>query len=49
MSYNLAEIPTCELNEEIIKRAGVEAVFLGPEDRLVKVVSGPAWVIVNRD
>ncbi|MDE4176357.1 BC1881 family protein [Phaeobacter sp. PT47_59] len=46
---DLSEIPTCDLHAELIKREGVTATFLGPEDELKKVVRGPAWVIVNRD
>lgn len=45
----LADVPTCELHAELIKRGGITAVFLGPEDEIKKVVRGPAWVIVNRD
>lgn len=45
----LADVETCDLNREMLRRDGVEAVFLGPEDRLTKTHFGPAWVIVNRD
>lgn len=45
----LLEIPTCELHYELIKREGVTAVFLGPDDEIKKTVRGPAWVVVNRD
>lgn len=45
----LEKVPTCKLHAELIKREGVSAVFLGPDDEIRKVVRGPAWVIVNRD
>ena len=45
----LADVPTVELHAELIRREGVTAVFLGPEERITRVVRGPAWVIVNRD
>lgn len=45
----LSDVPTSELHAELIKREGVTAVFLGPNDTLAKEVRGPAWVIVNRD
>lgn len=45
----LKEVQTVDLHEELIRREGVEALFLGPEDEIVKHVRGPAWVIVNRD
>lgn len=45
----LSDVPTCELHSELIKREGVTAVFLGPDDEIKKTVRGPAWVIVNRD
>ncbi len=46
---SLSHISTHELHNELIKREGVEATFLGPKDDLTKHVTGPAWVIVNRD
>lgn len=46
---DLTKVTTCELHAELIKRDGVTAVFLGPDDRITKTVRGPAWVIVNRD
>lgn len=46
---DLTNVPTCDLHKELIRREGISSVFLGPEDELRKVVSGPAWVIVNRD
>lgn len=46
---DLSDVPTCVLHAEIIKREGVTATFLGPEDQISKIVRGPAWVIVNRD
>lgn len=46
---DLSGIPTCDLNRELIRREGVQAVFLGPKDTLSNTVRGPAWVIVNRD
>lgn len=46
---DLSDVPTCVLHAELIKREGVTAIFLGPEDRINKAVRGPAWVIVNRD
>ena len=46
---SLADVPTCDLHEELIRREGVEAFFLGPKDQVTKHVRGPAWVIVNRD
>jgi len=45
----LDRVSTAELNAELVKREGVTATFLGPEDELKKVVRGPACVIVNRD
>ena len=45
----LEAISTSDLHNELIKREGVTAVFLGPEDEIKKTVRGPAWVIVNRD
>ena len=45
----LSDVPTCELNAELIKRLGVQAIFLGPNDSLTKEFRGPAWIIVNRD
>lgn len=45
----LSQIPTCELQQELIRREGVEATFLGPRDEITKFVIGPAWVVVNRD
>lgn len=45
----LSTIPTCDLHRELIRREGVEAVFLGPNDKITKEVRGPAWVVVNRD
>lgn len=45
----LDEVPTCDLHAEFIKREGVSAIFLGPDDEIKKTVRGPAWVIVNRD
>ncbi|WP_417733329.1 BC1881 family protein [Roseovarius sp.] len=49
LEKHLQAAPTCALNAELLKREGVSAVFLGPEDKLTKVIQGPAWVIVNRD
>jgi hypothetical protein len=46
---DLSQVPTCDLHRELIKREGVEAFFLGPNDTITKEVRGPAWVIVNRD
>jgi hypothetical protein len=46
---SLTDVPTCELNAELIKREGVHAVFLGPDDKITKSVQDSAWVIVNRD
>ena len=46
---DLSEVPTCDLHRELIRREGVEAVFLGPKDEITKTVRGPAWVVVNRD
>lgn len=46
---SLADFSTKDLHEELIKRNGVDAICLGPEDRITKTVFGPAWVIVNRD
>lgn len=48
-SLMLSDVPTYELHAELIRREGVSAVFLGPQDEIKKVVQGPAWVIVNRD
>lgn len=45
----LADVPTSELNNEIVRREGVSALFLGPDDKITKVVRGPAWLIINRD
>ena len=45
----LQDIPTCDLHKELIRREGVEALFLGPKDEMTKHVRGPAWVVVNRD
>ncbi|MFG5380111.1 BC1881 family protein [Yoonia sp. R2-816] len=45
----LRDIPTCDLQRELSRREGVQAVFLGPDDKLTKTVQGPAWVTVNRD
>jgi hypothetical protein len=49
VNADLSQIPTCDLHRELIKREGVSAVFLGPQDRITKTVQGPAWVIVNAD
>jgi hypothetical protein len=49
LKADLSQIQTCDLHRELIKREGVESVFLGPEDSITKVVRGPAWLIVNRD
>jgi hypothetical protein len=46
---SLSDVPTSELNAELVKREGVQAVFLGPDDKITKSVRGPACVIVNRD
>lgn len=46
---SLGGFPTCELHRELLKRAGIDAVFLGPEDKITKTVKGPAWLIINRD
>jgi|TARA_R110002124_G_scaffold235667_1_gene400956 hypothetical protein len=46
---SLADVSTCDLNQELIRRDGVEAIFLGPRDSITKEVRGPAWLIVNRD
>ena len=46
---DLSSIATPDINGELIGRAGVEAMFLGPDDRLTKTLFGPAWVIVSRD
>ncbi len=46
---DLAGVPTVDLHRELMKREGVTAIFLGPEDEIKKTVRGPAWVIVNRD
>lgn len=46
---DLSQVPTCDLHRELIKRDGVSAVFLGPQDRITKTVKGPAWLIVNTD
>ena len=45
----LQDIPTYELQRELARREGVQAIFLGPDDKLTKTVQGPAWVVVNRD
>ena len=45
----LKEVETADLHDELISRKGVEALFLGPKDEIVKHVRGPAWVIINRD
>ncbi|NDK36939.1 BC1881 family protein [Rhodovulum sulfidophilum] len=46
---SLSDVATCDLHNELIKREGVTAVFLGPDDKITKTVHGPAWIIVNRD
>lgn len=46
---SLRGIPTCKLHRELLQREGIDAVFLGPEDKITKTVKGPAWLIVNRD
>ena len=46
---SLTHVSTRDLHNELIKREGVTAVFLGPDDELKSVVRGPAWIIVNRD
>jgi len=46
---DLRDIPTCDLQQELNRRDGVQCVFLGPEDTLTKTVKGPAWVVINRD
>lgn len=48
-AVDLSQVPTCDLHEELIKREGVSAFFLGPDDEIKETVRGPAWVIVNRD
>lgn len=48
-SVDLSKVPTCDLHFELIKRAGVDATFLGPDDKLTVEVQGVAWVIINRD
>lgn len=45
----LTDVPTSEIHNELIRREGVSALFLGPEDKITKVVRGPAWAIINRD
>ena len=46
---DLSQVQTCDLHRELVKREGVDAVFLGPDDKITKIVRGPAWIIVNRD
>ncbi|WP_410056074.1 BC1881 family protein [Roseobacter sp. HKCCA0434] len=45
----LAHTLTRDLNDELIKREGVNAIFRGPDDTITKTVRGPAWVLINRD
>ncbi len=45
----LHDVPTCELHRELIRREGVQAMFLGPDDKVTKTVQGPAWLVINRD
>jgi hypothetical protein len=46
---DLTNVPTKDLQAEMLRREGVSAVFLGPKDEITRHVQGPAWVIVNRD
>lgn len=49
VTVDLSKVTTAELHQELIKREGVTATFLGPQDSLTQTVRGSAWVIVNRD
>ena len=49
LAPNLSAVATCHLHDELIRRPGVVAQFVAPDETYAMEVRGACWVIVNRD
>lgn len=49
LTPDLSAVATCHLHDELIRRPGVVAQFVAPDETHAMEVRGACWIIINRD